>query len=116
MTRGCNITGVPTKQPRIGVTADAELRAALAATRDLVGEPDRRSQAGQLRRLALIGADALLEESSLTPGERDYQRILARSGGASPRAPRTTFPWLEGQEIDETNEASRILDWVRGER
>lgn len=105
-----------TRHPRIGVTADEELRAALAATRHLVDEPDRRSQAGQLRRLALIGAGSLLEGPESSHAARDCRRVVARPGVRPATRRLTDFPWLEGQEVDHTCESTRTLDWVRGDR
>lgn len=103
-----------TQHPRIGVTADDELRAALAATRHLVGEPEGRSQAGQLRRLALIGARSLLEGPDSSRSARDYRSILARPGVRPATRRLTGFPWLDDQEVDHAREATRTLDRVRG--
>ena len=55
---------VPTRYPRIGVTRDPELDAALERVAPLLGDLPA---AAQVRALAIRGADALLEDDAVRP-------------------------------------------------
>ena len=105
---------MPTTHPRIGLTKDPELARALRATRKLLPPGDVRSEAGHVRRLALIGARVL---GGADAQARDRERLLALTGA---RAAEASFGELAEQlleqPVDRRAELSRGLDWVRGER
>ena len=105
-----------TKHRRIGVVRDPELAAALAATRRLLDLTEGDSEAGQVRRLALIGAEAL---SSSDEGAADLvqrRRLLERDGVLPATRELTDLPWLDGETPDHDRKLSEALDWVRGQR
>ena len=105
-----------TTHPRIGVTRDPALAAALDATRPLLGSEETRSEAGHVRRLALIGAQALGKGTVEARAARDRHRFLGRPGVRPATRSLDDLPWLEADPVDEGRRASRALDWVRGER
>jgi hypothetical protein len=105
-----------TKHPRIGVTKDPDLAAALDATRPLLAPEETRSEAGHVRRLALIGARALGHGSAEARAALDRRRLLERPGVRPATRSLDDLPWLVGQPVDAERRASRALDWVRGER
>lgn len=106
-----------TKHPRIGVTKDPELAAALDATRLLVPPADARAEAAHVRRLALLGARSLRTSGEAADAERARERIRAVTGA---RPPSVDFDQvlesLSDQKPDRGGELSKALDWVRGER
>lgn len=69
-----------TIHPRIGVTKHLDLAAALDLTRALLDPEETRSEAGHVRRLALIGADALGAGKTQARAALDRQRLLKRPG------------------------------------
>lgn len=103
-----------TSHPRIGVTKDPDLAAALEATRPLLRPGETRSEAGHVRRLALIGAGALAGKTPQARAALDRQRLLARPG-VRPATRALELPWLDSEPADEERRASATLDWVRGE-
>ncbi len=104
---------MPTSHPRIGVTKDPELARALAHTRRLLPADETRSEAGQLRRLALVGARALADESAqLTRDDARCAALGARPAQTGSR----TFPWLDDAPADPRGRGSRALGWARGGR
>ena len=105
-----------TTHPRIGVTKDPDLAAALDATRPLLGSEETRSEAGHVRRLALIGARALGKGTAEARAALDRQRLLERSGVRPATRGLDDLSWLEAEPVDEERRASRTLEWVRGER
>ncbi len=110
----CYTPRMPTTYPRVGVTKDPELARALRTTRTLLPSGDVRSEAGHVRRLALIGARALADSDAQV---RDRERLLALTGA---RAAQESFGALAErlleQPVDRRAELSRSVDWVRGER
>ncbi len=104
---------MPTEHRRIGVTKDPVLAAALEATRSILGPEETRSEAGHVRRLALLGA------RTLTAGDeramRARQKLLAISGVRPGTGRLEDLPWLD-EAVDEGRELSRALEWARGER
>jgi hypothetical protein len=106
-----------TKHPRIGVTKDPELAAALEATRALVPPADARAEAAHVRRLALIGARSLRTSGEAADVERARERIRAVTGA---RPPTVDFDQvvesLGEQRADRSGELSKAIDWVRGSR
>jgi len=98
------------------VTGDPALAAALDATRPLLGSEETRSEAGHVRRLALIGARALGKGTVEARAALDRQRLLERPGVRPAACGLNDLPWLEAGPVDEDRRASRALDWVRGER
>jgi hypothetical protein len=106
-----------TKHPRIGVTKDPELAAALDATRALVPPTDARAEAAHVRRLALIGARSLQASGDGAAVERARERIRAVTGARPPSVDfEQVLTQLDGQGTDRGGELSKALDWVRGER
>lgn len=105
-----------TTHPRIGVTKDHDLAAALDATRPLLGPDETRSEAGHVRRLALLGARALATGTVAARAALDRQRLLERPGVRPAARGLDDLPWLDAGPVDEDRRASRALDWVRGER
>ncbi len=105
-----------TTSPRIGVTKDPDLAAALDATRPLLGHEETRSEAGHVRRLALIGARALGKGTVETRAALDRQRLLERPGVRPATRGIHDLPWLEADPVDEDRRASQTLDWIRGGR
>ncbi len=105
-----------TMHPRIGVTKDPALAAALDATRPLLRSEETGSEAGHLRRLALIGARALEKGTVEARAALDRQRLLDRPGVRPATRNLDDLPWLQTEPVDEKRRASRTLDWVRGER
>lgn len=107
---------VATKHPRIGVTLDPELAVALETTRSLLGPKAVRSEAGHVRRLALIGARVVREGTSEARGAADRQRLLDRPGVRPATRDFSDLPWLD-EPVDEHREPlTDALDWVRGSR
>jgi hypothetical protein len=104
-----------TSHPRIGVTKDPELAAALEATRSLLDPDEARSEAGQVRRLALVGARALVQDRNGARAALERQRILERSGVRPATRDLLDLPWLKrpGEGEPDLGDA---LDWVRGAR
>jgi hypothetical protein len=105
-----------TSHPRIGVTKDPDLAAALDATRPLLGREETRSEAGHVRRLALIGARALAKGTLEAGAALDRQRVLERPGVRPATRELDDLPWLDAHPVDVARRASRTLEWVRGER
>lgn len=105
-----------TAHPRIGVTKDPDLAAALEATRPLLDSGETRSEAGHVRRLALIGARALGDGTVEARAALDRQRLLMRPGVRPATCRLDNLPWLEAEPVDHDRRASRALEWVRGER
>ncbi len=105
-----------TIHPRIGVTKDPDLAAALDLTRALLDPEETRSEAGHVRRLALIGADALGAGNTQARAALDRQRLLKRPGVRPATRGLEDLPWLQVDPVDEDRRASRTLEWVRGER
>lgn len=96
---------------RIGVVRDPQLAAALDATRDLLDPSDARSEAGRVRRLALLGAE-VLAGGRLASAER--RRILRRPGVRPAVRRLDDLPRLDQEPVDRERSASGALDWVRG--
>ena len=69
-----------------------------------------------MRRLALIGAQALGKGTVEARAALDRQRLLGRPGVRPATRDLGNLPWLEADPVDEDRRASRALDWVRGER
>jgi hypothetical protein len=105
-----------TAHPRIGVTKDSDLAAALDATKPLLDPEETRSEAGHVRRLALIGARALGEGTAQARAALDRQRVLERPGVRPATRSLDELPWLETDAVDDERRASRSLEWARGER
>lgn len=106
-----------TKHPRIGVTKDPELAAALDATRALVPPEDARAEAAHVRRLALIAARSLQAGGDAASSERARERIRAVTGARPPTVDfEQVLKQLAGQRPDRGGELSKALDWVRGDR
>ena len=104
-----------TTHRRIGVTKDPDLAAALDATRPLLGSDETRSEAGHVRRLALIGARALGKGTMQARAALDRQRLLERPGVRPATRGLDELSWLEAEPVDEDRHASRTLEWVRGD-
>jgi len=102
--------------PRIGVTKDSDLAAALDATRPLLGSDETRSEAGHVRRLALIGARALGKGTIEARAALDRQRLLERPGVRPASRGLDDLAWLDADPVDADRRASQTLEWVRGER
>ncbi len=102
--------------PRIGVTKDSDLAAALDATRPLLNSDETRSEAGHVRRLALIGARALGKGTIEARAALDRQRLLERAGVRPASLGLRDLVWLEADPVDADRRASQTLEWVRGER
>lgn len=100
--------------PRIGVVKDAELAAALDASRDLLDESARQSEAGQVRQLAIIGAHAVLARDGESVRAQLRRRFLGVPGYRSATERLEDLPWLDGP-IDESGAGSAALDWARGD-
>jgi len=98
------------------VTRDPELAAALETTRALLDPADTRSEAGQVRRLALVGAHALAVGSALGEVSTERRRLLVREGVRPATGDLDELPWLDGSPVDDERRGSRALEWVRGER
>ncbi len=105
-----------TAHPRIGVTKDPDLAAALDATRPLLDPDETRSEAGHVRRLALIGAGALGAGTTQARAALDRQRLLERPGVRPATRALEDLPWLQTDPVDEERRASQTLEWVRGQR
>ena len=105
-----------TTHPRIGVTKDSDLAAALDATRPLLSSDETRSEAGHVRRLALIGARALGTGTIEARAALDRQRLLERAGVRPASLGLDDLSWLETDPIDPDRRATQTLEWVRGER
>ncbi len=105
-----------TTHPRIGVTKDPDLAAALALTRPLLDPEETRSEAGHVRRLALIGAGTLGAGTTQARAALDRQRLLERPGVRPATRGLEDLPWSDTDPVDEDRRASRTLEWVRGER
>ena len=105
-----------TAHRRIGVTRDPELAAALAATRGLLDRADTRSEAGQVRRLALLGARVLVDGRDDGHAARARQRLLDLPGVRPATRSLDELRWLDEDPVDPSGEASEALDWVRGGR
>ncbi len=105
-----------TAHSRIGVTKDPDLAAALDATRPLLAAEETRSEAGHVRRLALIGASVLGKGDLDARGALDRQRLLERPGVRPATRGLDDLPWLQTEPADEDRRTSRALEWVRGER
>ncbi len=90
--------------------------AALDATRPYLSAEETRSEAGHVRRLALIGAGVLGKGTVDARAALDRQRLLDRPGLRPATRGLADLPWLEADPIDEDRQASRTLEWVRGER
>lgn len=104
---------MPSQHARIGVTRDPALAAALEATRPLLQDEDTRSEAGHVRRLALLGARTLTagDERAL----RARQKLLEIPGIRPGTGRLEDLPWLE-EAVDEERGLSKALEWARGER
>lgn len=98
------------------MTKDPDLAAALDATRPLLAVEETRSEAGHVRRLALIGAAALGKGHPDARAALDRQRLLERPGVRPATRGLDELPWLQDEPADEERHASRTLEWVRGER
>ena len=106
-----------TSHPRIGVTKDRELAAALERTRAQLDPSETRSEAGHVRRLALIGAGALSAGGPQARAALDRQRVLDRPGvRPATRDLLAELQWLDGAPVDEERRGTRALEWVRGGR
>ena len=106
-----------TSHPRIGVTKDRELAAALERTRAQLDAAETRSEAGHVRRLALIGAGVLSAGVPQARAALDRQRVLERPGvRPATRDLLAELEWLDGAPVGEERRATRVLDWVRGDR
>jgi hypothetical protein len=105
-----------TRHRRIGLVEDPELAAAIRSTRDLLDAGDVRSTASHVRRLALLGAEALMGGDAGSRAGRLRRRILRRPGVRPATRPLADLPWLGTGPIDGQRRASRELDRVRGER
>ena len=107
---------MPTTHRRIAVTKDPELTAALEATRGLLDQVDTRSEAGQVRRLALLGARVLVDGRGEAHAARARQRLLDLPGVRPATRSLDELRWLDEDPVDPSGEASEALDWVRGGR
>jgi hypothetical protein len=105
-----------TQHPRIGLTRDRELAAALELTRDLLPDTETRSEAGHVRRLALLGATALAQGAGAGAGARARAAILSRAGVRPATQRVSALPWLAQDDVDGERTATRALDVVRGVR
>ena len=105
-----------TSHTRIGVTKDPELALALDLTREHLKPEETRSEAGHLRRLALIGARVLREGTPEARAAVDRQRVLERPGVRPATRKLTDLPWLDEEPVDQSRRGSQALEWVRGER
>lgn len=105
-----------TTHPRIGVTRDPDLAAALDTTRPLLNPEETRSEAGHVRRLALIGARTLKQGDVDSQMALDRQRLLERPGIRPASRDLSELPWLDVDPVDDDRRATRALEWVRGER
>lgn len=103
---------MPTTHRRIAVTRDPELADALERTRGVLDPVDTRSEAGHLRRLALLGARSLRDSDAFEMSDSE-RRIRSIPGVRLATRDINDLPWLDGQEIDETRSASRAMEWVR---
>lgn len=101
-----------TKHKRIGVIRDPELDRALAKTQSLFHDGSQKSAAAQVRALALLGAESMLEQSDEASKLR---AILIEKYGARPatRNLRDFMPLEE--DIYESNSLSKALQWTRGQ-
>jgi hypothetical protein len=104
-----------TQHPRIGVTRDPELGAALEITRDLLGPDDVGSEAGHVRRLALVGARYLVQDTVHGRIARDRAVVLAQAGARAGSGSLDDLTWLDSDPVDEDRTATRLLDEIRGD-
>lgn len=102
-----------TAHRRIGVVRDPELAAALEASRAALDPADTRSEAGQVRRLALLGAQALREREPEPEVSEALRRIRAIPGVQPATKNLSDLPWLGTEPVDEERTMSRALEWVR---
>lgn len=103
-----------TRHSRIGVTRDVELASALESTRDLLGAADTRSEAGHVRKLALLGARSIASGDGATLAALDRGRVLARAGARPASHHLANLDWLDEEAVDEGRRTSRTLEWARG--
>lgn len=104
---------MPTAHRRVNVTCDPQLSAALEATRPLL---DAKSDAGQIRALALAGARALSENSPGHAVIAARQELLARGRLRPAISTARSLPWLDELLAEETTtRGSYALAWVRGD-
>jgi len=100
------------KYPRLGVARDPELTEALTQTRDLLDVDERRSQAAQVRALALRGAKSLLDAD---PVEAERRRLQKKYNLIPATADPRTLRMPEGEiDPDDPTPMSDALRWVRG--
>lgn len=104
------------QHPRIGLTRDPELASAVESTRGLLDPAETRSEAGHVRRLALLGAQALRRGLGEGEGARDRKLILNRSGVRPATRTLEELPWLATESADRRRQASQALAWARGDR
>lgn len=104
---------MPTTHRRIGVTRDPELTEALERTRSALDPADTRSEAGQVRRLALIGARTVGERGPVPEMSESERRIRSIPGVQLATKDLSDLWWLGQEPVDETRSASRAMEWVR---
>jgi len=92
------------RRPRIVVTKDPELASALKATRPLLDPSETRSQARHLRRLALAGAQALVNDTGSPRAAQKPQLIPEHPGVRPATRDLLSLPWIR-----EPPSASRIF-------
>ncbi len=105
---------MPTAHRRINVTCDPELAAAMEVTRELLPQ---QSDAARLRALALTGARALAGDVAGQASMQARHRLLSRPDVFPASSRDRTLPWLDDLLKDEpSDQGTRALEWVRGER
>jgi hypothetical protein len=82
------------RRPRIVVTKDPELASALKATRPPLDPSDTRSQARHLRRLALAGAQALVNDTGSPRAAQKPQLIPEHPGVRPATRDLLSLPWI----------------------
>jgi hypothetical protein len=103
-----------TQYPRVALVKDPELQAVLQSTRHLLDLAEIPSEAGRVKRLALIGARALLGDDE-EPALEAHLRVLGRPGVRPASHHLADLPWLDTETPDPENTASQGLEWVRGD-
>src|SRR3954469_14768078 len=95
--------------------APPKLASALKATRPLLDPDETRSQTRHLRRLALAGAQALVNDRG-SPRADQKSQLIPEHPGVRP-APRDLLglPWIREPAVGEPN-LREALAWVHGAR
>lgn len=109
---------MPTTKPRIALVRDERLDRALRTTRTALPPADVRSDAAQLRALALLGAEMVTRDPARAARTALDDRLVARHGMRPPEAEGFAQLVEDLPEVDRDDPygGTRALEWVRGER